>query len=101
LNPNPFGKYSRFTAKIAVIDPIAAITVVKRLMLTRKRLKETKLPINVKAVTRILRIKRTGLLVLSRLSAGIQVSNKAIGPLNVEMARIIKTTIASDSMVTG
>ena len=93
--------YSRLTAKNPEIDPIAAITVVNRFMLTRKRLKETKLPINVKTVTRILRIKRTGLLVLSRLSAGIQVSNKAIGPLNVEIARIIKTIIASDSMVTG
>ena len=89
------------TAKNPEIDPIAAITVVARFMLTRKRLKETKLPNTVKTVTKILRIKRTGLLVLSRLSAGSQVRNKAIGPLNVEIARIIKISIASDSMVTG
>ena len=88
-------------AKNPNIDPIAATAVVKRFKLTMKRLKETKLPNSVKMVTKILRTKRTGLLVLSRLRAGIQVSNKAIGLLNVETIRITVTINAKDSMVKG
>ena len=86
-------------AKNAVIDPTIAIRVTGTPTLAKNKLNETKLPITTKNVTKIRRINRAVLLVLSRLSAGIQVRNSAIGPLNVEIARIIATRIANDSMV--
>ena len=101
LFPNPFGKYSRFTAKNAVIDPRKAIKVGAKPALEINKLNETKLPITDRNVTNILRINRAVLLVLSRFNAGNQVKKRAIGPLNVEMIRIIATRITSDSMVKG
>ena len=101
LNPKPFGKYSRFTAKNAVSEPKVAISVVAKVEPAINRLNETKLPIKDRNVTKIRRINRAGLLVLSRFNAGNQVRNRAIGPLNVEITRIIATRITSDSMVKG
>ena len=97
-NPNPSGKYSRFTAKKAVSEPNAAISVVAKVVPAINRLNETKLPITDKNVTNIRRINRAGLLVAPLLSAGNQVRKRAIGPLNNEIARIIATRITSDSM---
>ena len=101
LFPNPFGKYSRFTAKNAVIDPRKAIKVGAKPALEINKLNETKLPITAKKVTRIRRINRAVLLVLSRFNTGNQVRSSAIGPLNSETARMIATRITSDSMVKG
>ena len=86
-------------AKNAVIDPTIAIRVTGIPTLAKNKLNETKLPITTKNVTKIRRINRAVLLVLSLFNAGNQVRNSAIGPLNVETARIIATSIASDSMV--
>jgi len=101
LKPNPFGKYSRFTAKNAVIDPIKAIKDAAKPTLAINKLNDIKLPITTKKVTKIRRINAADLLVLWRFSTGNQVRISAIGPLNNETDKIIATMSASDSMVKG
>ena len=89
------------TAKKAVSEPKIAISDVAKVEPATKRLNETKLPITAKNVTKMRRINRAVLLVAPLFSTGNQVRNKAIGPLNVEITRIIATRITSDSMVKG
>jgi hypothetical protein len=101
LNPKPLGKYSRFTAKNAVSEPIKAIKDAANPTLAINKLNDIKLPITTKKVTKIRRISAATLLVLSRFSTGNQVRKSAIGPLNKETDRIIATRSASDSMVKG
>ena len=101
LNPKPFGKYSRFTAKNAEIEPIIAIDVAAKPTLAMNRLKDIKLPITERRVTNIRRIRAVIFPVLSRFKIGSHVKNSAIGPLKRAVIKIITTQITSDSMVKG